>query len=105
MVMAKEHGVKVVMGSDIVGDAARPHGRNYEEIAAEAKFLGNKEALIAATSMAAECLGLENSGILKEGFRADAVVVKGNPIADIEALAPGNILYVIRSGKLLSPEQ
>ena len=26
MVIAKEHGVKVVMGSDIVGDAARPHG-------------------------------------------------------------------------------
>jgi imidazolonepropionase-like amidohydrolase len=103
MEIAKEHGVKVVMGSDIVGDAARPHGRNYEEIAAEAKFLGNGEALVAATSRAAECLGLENSGMLKEGLRADALVVKGNPVADIEALAPENVLYVIRSGKLLSP--
>jgi len=105
MAIAKEHGVKVVMGSDIVGDEARPHGRNYAEIAAEAKFLGNREALIAATSRAAECLGLEKSGMLKAGFRADAVIVKGNPINDIEALAPENVLYVIRSGKLLSPER
>jgi len=103
MVIAKEYGVKVVMGSDIVGDEARPHGRNYSEIAAEAKFLGNREALIAATSRAAECLGLENSGLVKEGFKADAVIVRGNPLANIEMLAPENILYVIRSGKLLSP--
>ena len=103
MVVAKEHGMKVVMGSDIVGDDARPHGRNYEEIVAEARFLGNREALIAATSRAADCLGLENSGLLKKGFRADAVIVRGNPIEDIEALAPENVLYVIRSGKLLTP--
>jgi imidazolonepropionase-like amidohydrolase len=103
MVIAQEHDVKVVMGSDIVGDGARPHGRNYEEIVAEAKFLGNTEALIAATSRAAECLGLEGAGLLKTGFRADAVIVRGDPIADIQALAPENVLYVLRSGKLLTP--
>ncbi len=105
MVIAREQGVKVVMGSDIVGDAARPHGRNYEEIVAEAKFLGNQEALIAATSRAAECLGLEDRGRLKAGYRADAVIVKGDPATDIGALAPEHVLYVIRSGKLLSPRQ
>jgi imidazolonepropionase-like amidohydrolase len=105
MEIAKEHRVKVVMGSDIVGDAARPHGRNYEEIAAEAKFLGNKEALVAATSRAAECLGLGNSGMLSKGFRADAVVVRGNPLADINTLAPENVLYIVRSGRLLSPRR
>jgi imidazolonepropionase-like amidohydrolase len=103
MQIAKEHGVKVVMGSDIVGDSARPHGRNYEEIAAEAKFLGNREALIAATSRAAECLGLGTCGMLTEGFRADVVVVRGNPLADIDALAPENILQVVRAGRLVKP--
>jgi imidazolonepropionase-like amidohydrolase len=103
MRIAKEQGVHVVMGSDIVGDAARPHGRNYEEIVAEAKFLGNREALVAATSRAAECLGLENSGMLKEGFRADVVVVRGDPLADINALAPENVLYVIKAGRVLRP--
>ncbi len=101
--IAKEHGVKVVMGSDIVGDDARPHGRNYEEIVAEAKFLGREEALIAATSRAADCLGLDTSGRLQRGFRADAVVVQGNPLEDIEALAPEHIRHVIRSGRMLSP--
>jgi imidazolonepropionase-like amidohydrolase len=91
------------MGSDIVGDAARPHGRNYEEIAAEAKFLGNREALIAATSRAADLLGLERSGLLREGFRADALVVRGNPLGNINALAPERVLYVVRAGRLLSP--
>ncbi len=105
MVVARERRVKVVMGSDIVGDAARPHGPNYEEIVAEAKFLGNREALIAATSRAAECLGLENSGMVKKGFRADLVIVKGNPLEDIEALAPKNILHVIRSGRLIALAQ
>ena len=103
MVLAREHGVKVVMGSDIVGDAVRPHGRNYEEIAAEARFLGNREALVAATSSAAECLGLERSGVLREGFQADAVVVKGNPLEDVNALAPERVLYVVRKGRLFSP--
>lgn len=103
MSIAKDEGVEVVMGSDTVGDAPRPHGRNYEEIAAEAKFLGNREALVAATSRAAECLGLERSGLLKEGFRADIVIVKGDPLADIEALAPERVLYVVKSGKLLRP--
>jgi imidazolonepropionase-like amidohydrolase len=101
MQIAKEKGVKVVMGSDIVGDAARPHGRNYEEIVEEAKFLGNKEALIAATSRAAECLGLEKCGRLEAGFRADAVVVRGNPLREIQALAPENVVHVLKSGNLL----
>jgi len=103
MEIAKEHGVKVVMGSDTVGDAPRPHGRNYEEIVAEAKFLGNKEALVAATSRAADCLGLEKSGMLSEGFRADVVVVKGSPLENINVLAPERVLYIIKAGRLFSP--
>ena len=63
--------------------------------------MGNREALVAATSRAAECLGLEKCGMLRKGFRADIAVVKGNPVADIRALAPENILYVVKSGKLL----
>src|SRR5579872_2179493 len=55
--IARENNVKVVMGSDIVGDSERPHGRNYEEIKEESKFLGNQGALVSATSEAADCLG------------------------------------------------
>jgi imidazolonepropionase-like amidohydrolase len=98
--VARENGVSVVMGSDIVGDADRPHGRNYEEIVAEAKFLGNEGALAAATSRAAKCLGLNDRGVLKEGRRADVVVVRGDPTADVHALAPESVLYVVKAGEL-----
>lgn len=101
MQIAKEKGVNVVMGSDIVGDEVRPHGRNYEEIVEEAKFLGNKGALIAATSRAAECLGLEKCGRLEPGFRADIVMVRGNPLKEIRALSPENVVHVIKSGRVL----
>lgn len=101
MLIAKEAGVGVVMGSDIVGDGARPHGRNFEEITAEAKFLGNREALVAATSRAAECLGLEKAGALREGYRADVVVTKGDLEKDIQALAPEKIVHVMKLGKLI----
>ncbi len=100
--ITKRYGVKVVMGSDIVGDDARPHGRNYEEIVAEAKFLGNKEALVAATSRAAECLDLQNVGRIRKGNVADLVVVRGNPIENINSLAPENVVCVVKGGHVYS---
>jgi imidazolonepropionase-like amidohydrolase len=100
MVAVKEHRVKVAAGSDIVGDSKRPHGRNYLEIVAEAKYLGNREALEAATSRAAACLDLSSHGWLRKGYIADVIVVKGDPLDDIETLAPENIIHVIKSGKL-----
>jgi imidazolonepropionase-like amidohydrolase len=100
LALVKKHGVKVAMGSDIVGDDARPHGSNYEEIVEESKFLGNRGALEAATSAAAQCIDLPNTGRIKKGLDADIVVVKGNPLIDIKSLAPENIVYVIRNGRL-----
>ena len=98
MELTKEYGVRVVMGSDIVGDSARPHGLNFEEVAAESRTLGNKEALIAATSRAAECLGLR-SGSLRRGYDADIIVVKGNPLDDVQSLHPRSVVYVMKGGK------
>jgi imidazolonepropionase-like amidohydrolase len=100
LLIAKEHNLPVVNGSDIVGDESRAHGRNYEEIVEEARFLGNSEALVAATSGAAQCLGIEKLGMVKEEYIADLIVVKGNPMDDIQKLAPENILHVMKGGKI-----
>ena len=102
LLLAKELDVKVVMGSDIVGDEARPHGRNYEEIVEEARFLGNKEALVAATSRAAKCLDLENVGLIREGYMADIVVVKGTHWKTSRNLPPRIYLHVMKGGKICS---
>ena len=100
--LAKQAGVKIVSGSDFVGCDTEPHGENYLEIVNLAKYIGNKEALIAATSRAAECLGLEKSGLVKAGYEANLVLVRGNPLEDSKNLAPTHVLHVIRKGKLHS---
>lgn len=101
MQLAKEHGLKVVCGTDFGGTDEQPHGKNYQEIVSLAKYLGNRDALIAATSRAAECCGLQTTGRIRKGFEADIVVVRGNPLDDIEALAPANIVKVIKHGQLV----
>jgi imidazolonepropionase-like amidohydrolase len=98
LVIAREKGVEIVTGSDIVGDADRPHGLSWKEIEAEAKIIGNQEALVASTSRAARCLGLEKAGALKAGYRADIVIVNGDPSKDIGALAPERISRVLQGG-------
>ena len=98
--IAKEYGLKVVSGSDFGGTDQQPHGRNQIEVFALAKSFGNKEALTAATSRAAECCGFTNVGRIKKGFAADIVMVKGNPLNDIQALAPANIIHVWKRGRL-----
>ena len=101
MKIAREAGVKVVNGSDYVGATVTPHGQNYRELVLTSQGgLGNKEALISATSRGAECLGIEKSGRLRDGFRGDVVIVKGNPLRNIETLAPQNVTQVIKAGKI-----
>ena len=102
MQIAKEYGLRVVSGSDFGGTDEQPHGQNQKEIFALAKYLGNKEALVAATSRAAECCGLTNIGRIRKGYAADMVVVNGNPLKDIQALAPENITHVLKRGRSFS---
>ena len=103
--LAKEFGLRVVAGSDFGGTEAHPHGQNYREIAGLAKYFGNKEALRSATSNAAECLGLPNSGYLRKGCEADIVLVRGDPVQNIEAIAPTNVSAVLKNGKIMAPSR
>ena len=99
MQIAKEYGLEIVSGSDFGGTDEQPHGQNFQEIVALASSLGNREALISATSRAAKCLGLSRSGMIKKGFDADLVLVKGDPLRDINALSPSSVVSVIKHAK------
>jgi imidazolonepropionase-like amidohydrolase len=93
--LAAEAGVKVAMGTDC---PVAPHGTNLRELVlmSENGFTP-KQALVAATSSAAEPLGLEDElGTLKPGKRADVVVVDGDPF-DFESL-PERIVAVYKDG-------
>jgi imidazolonepropionase-like amidohydrolase len=75
---AAEAGVKVAMGTDC---PVAPHGTNLRELELMAGHGFTPErALVAATSSAAELMGLADElGTLEPGKRADIVVVDGDP--------------------------
>jgi imidazolonepropionase-like amidohydrolase len=76
---AASAGVKVAMGTDC---PVAPHGKNLLELALMAEHgLTPEQALVAATSSAAELMGLSGElGTLEPGKRADVVVVGGDPL-------------------------
>ncbi len=75
---AVDAGVRVAMGTDC---PVAPHGTNLRELELMAgNGLSPEQALVAATSSAAELLGwADRLGTLEPGKLADIVVVDGDP--------------------------
>lgn len=99
MEIAHEHGLKIAAGTDFVGAAEGPHGNNSMEMKLLSKHLGNIQALKSGTSDAADCLGLSNRGRIKSGMYADIVVLRGNPMEDIENISADHVEHVFHEGK------
>jgi imidazolonepropionase-like amidohydrolase len=59
--------------------------------------LAPREVLRAATSTAAEAIGLPDRGVLRPGRRADLVVVEGDPLHDLACL--GTVRAVMKAGR------
>ena len=58
----------------------------------------NIEVVRALTHNGALALGLEDSiGLLKKGLQADVIVVKGNPVENIDAV--GNVIATYFGGE------
>ena len=86
------------MGSDAVAGA---HGRNADELVERVRQgdRGRWTAIVSATSLAAESLGLEKTiGRIAPGYQADIIAVDGDPTADIERLT--RVTFVMRDGKI-----
>ena len=91
-------GLRVVFGTDAVAGA---HGRNYEELVYRVREGGQNpmDALVSATSLAAESLNLGDSiGSLTPGMQADIIAVAGDPLQDLGAL--GRVVFVMKDGKV-----
>src|SRR5262252_3841011 len=97
--MALRHkDLKVTMGTDAVAGA---HGRNANEIVHRVKVDGQSamDAIVAATSLNAEALGLPSMiGTLAPGMEADLIAVNGDPLTDITALQ--RVVFVMKGGRV-----
>ena len=80
-----EAGVRIGLGTDSGATAMRVPGfaeHRELELMVEAG-LTPEQALRCATAGAASLLGLQDRGLLREGRRADLVVLDGDPLGDV----------------------
>ncbi len=90
--------LKIVFGTDAVAGA---HGRNVEELIYRVQKGGQSPmaAIISATSLAAESMGLGDAiGTIAPGMEADLVAVDGDPLQDITALR--RVVFVMKGGQV-----
>lgn len=90
--------VKMPIGTDAVAGA---HGQNAREIITRVRDGGQSpmDAIVAATSLAAESMGLaREAGALAPGLAADIIAVEGNPLQEIAALR--RVTFVMKGGNV-----
>ncbi len=97
---AYEAGVRIAAGSD-VGNRY-PQGSNAKELELMvANGMRPMDAIVSATKVAAEAIGLSEVGTLVAGKLGDLIVVDGNPLEDIRVLQDRNRLhYIVKGGRL-----
>jgi imidazolonepropionase-like amidohydrolase len=97
--MAIRHkDLRIIMGTD---SNAGAHGRNADEIIHRVEVGGQRamDAIVAATSLNAEALGLENMiGAVAPGMEADLIAVDGDPLVDVTALR--RVAFAMKGGKV-----
>lgn len=82
--LAYKGGVKIALGSDA---GVFDHGENGREFTQLIEHgMTPMDAIVAGTKAAADLLGLADVGLVRAGFRADLVVVDGDPLKNPKLL-------------------
>lgn len=94
---ATKAGARMVFGSDA---AIYPHGDNGKQFSRMVQFgMTPMQAIQAATIHSASLLKQESElGAIKEGFLADIVAVKGDPIENIDLME--SVSFVMKDGQI-----
>jgi len=92
-------GGKIAMGTD-AGTPFNLHGKNAMELSYMVDCgMSPLDSLISATSVGHTCMQYDDRGQIKAGFKADMLIVEGNPQKDIMAVAStDNHRMVIKNG-------
>jgi len=97
----KKRGVRVLPGGDY-GFAWNPIGNNARDLEHFVKLLEftPMEAIVSATKQGGEIMMMgDELGQVKEGFLADLLLVRGNPLADVSILQDAdNLIGVMKDG-------
>jgi imidazolonepropionase-like amidohydrolase len=95
-------GVKIAFGTDC---GVSPHGDNALEFHYMVEAgMSPEDAIKSATIESAKLLRMEDEiGLIKEGFSADIVAVKGDPLKDINILQ--NVSFVMKQGMVYKFEE
>ena len=102
--LAIESGVKIAFGTDT---GVGPHGSNGEEFLLMHE-LGMEpiDCIRAATTVAADTIGMKGVGRLQQGSWGDVIGVPGDPVGNLDLLAkPENIRLVVKGGQTVKSAQ
>jgi imidazolonepropionase-like amidohydrolase len=99
----KKRGIRVLPGGDY-GFPYLPIGTNARDLEHFVKLFGYTptEVLVAATKLGGELMGQDELiGMLKPGYLADVLVVKGDPTQDVRILQDhANLTVIMKDGAL-----
>lgn len=102
--LAKKAGVRIVPGCDYGSFCPLPHSLYATELESyvEAGYTPS-EAIMAATRIAAQALGMEEAlGTIERGKIADILIIDGNPIEKIPILYEKRPLVVMKEGEVVA---
>jgi imidazolonepropionase-like amidohydrolase len=94
--MAVEAGVRIAFGTDT---GVGPHGTNGEEFLLMQQ-LGMEpiDCIRAATTVAAQTIGMQGVGTLEPGSWGDLIGVPGDPLEDLKLLANADSVHLVVKG-------
>lgn len=95
---AVEKGVKIVFSTDATAGWIWSGNTAIEFVRRHAAGQSTQDAIVSATSRAAESLYLSDRGNLEAGLLADIIAVDGNPLDDITALQ--RVVFVMKDGEI-----
>ena len=99
---AKAKGIGLTIGSDSFCSSLTPYGTTaigemYSFV--EKAGISEMDTIVAATKVGAEMLKVDNvTGSLTEGKSADLLVINGNPLENIRAIAVENMNVIMKEG-------
>ena len=99
---AKAKGIGLTIGSDSFCSSLTPYGTTaigemYSFV--EKAGISEMDTIVAATKTGAEMLKVDNvTGSLTEGKSADLLVINGNPLENIRAIAVENMDVIMKEG-------